>query len=606
MVSLTRHPLLLVVLLLASALPVRATRVVVELPTRETYVGVPTVLRLIVEDGEPDQAPIAPAVPGATIRLAGGPSRSVNVLSINGQTTQKVSVSYAYQVTPSEPGKLTIPPFDVQVAGRKYRTQPQVLIVSASDTGDLMFVEVTGRRPSAYVGEPLDVTLQIWLKPYQDRQFQFTFQESHMWGQINLEASQWGVFTEALQQMFSQRRRPVGRETIRKDKQGNERAYYLYEIPHRVWAERPGKLDVGNINVMVVYPTALGRGRSLFDAGSLAITETRSISAQVRIAPVEIKPIPAEGRPAWYRGAVGQFTMTASAKPTEMAVGDPITLTLTVTGSGRLDQLQPPPLPDLPELTRDFKVPTDPLAGEVQGNAKRFTQSIRATSDAVKQIPPIPFAYFDPRQERFVIVRSQPIAIAVRPAEKMSSAQVVDAAGGGGPAARVLTEVSGGILANYTEMEDVLAQQAVRPGAGLFALACLPPVVFGICRIVQYRRDRLRHDAAYARRRTARHLARSRIRHPGGAAGSSLPAAALNAIGGYVADRCNLPAGGLTRAEAVRHLTERGVRPTLVEQVDRLLAECEQMQFAGTGGSDPRELAREAARCIDLLDRERF
>src|SRR4029078_11371609 len=104
--------------------------------------------------------------------------------------------------------------------------------------------------------------------------------------------------------------------------------------------------------------------------------------------------------------AVGQYRLSVSAKPLEVSVGDPITLNIAISGTGRVETLQPPPLSQMSELTKTFKVPSDPVGGTVDGQTKRFSPSIRAVSDTVTQIPAIPFAYFDPRTERFVTVQS--------------------------------------------------------------------------------------------------------------------------------------------------------------------------------------------------------
>ncbi len=599
---LTGHLVLAALAAAAIVSRAQAAAVSAQLASRETYVGVPVILRVTVEDGQPDQLPVTPAISGATIRMVGGPSHSSQTTVVNGQVSQSVSVSYTYQITPQKPGRIMIPPFEVQVGGEKLASEPQVIVVARSETNDLLFVDVTGTRDSVYVGELLEVTLQIWLRPYHSREHGITLREDNMWGLVDVEASQWGVFEEPLKQMYSRRQRPPGEQMLRKDSQGNEHEYYLYELTREIWAERPGMLDVGGVNVVVKYPTGIGRSQSIFDMNRLVLTGTRPLSAQPQTVPVQVKAIPTEGRPDLFRGAVGEYAITATAKPEEVTVGDPITLTLAISGTGRLDLLQPPPLSDVPDLIRSFKVPTDPLAGEVEGNTKRFSQSIRAVSDAVREIPSIPFVYFDPRAERFVTIATRPIPIAVKPADRLSSGQVVDAATNRA-VARTLTEVAGGILANYTSEDELLAHQDVRPGWGLALLLLVPPIVFGVCWIVQSRRSRFRTDVAYARRRTARRMARSRVQHPGR---QNTAAAVLAAIGGYVADRCNLPPGTLTRAEIIRYLSDRGVKRSLREEMDRLLVACEQAQYAGTAGSDAKEFAAAALRCVDLLERERF
>ena len=41
-------------------------------------------------------------------------------------------------------------------------------------------------------------------------------------------------------------------------------------------------------------------------------------------------------------------------------------------------------------------------------------------------VPAIPFAYFDPLQKRFFTVRTQPIPLKVKPADKLAMSQIID------------------------------------------------------------------------------------------------------------------------------------------------------------------------------------
>jgi hypothetical protein len=74
----------------------------------------------------------------------------------------------------------------------------------------------------------------------------------------------------------------------------------------------------------------------------------------------------------------------------------------------------------------------------------------------------------------------------------------------------------------------------------------------------------------------------------------------------YVADRCGLPAGTLTRAEAIDHLARREVAPEVIEQVDHLLERCESMRYAANGQDAVDDLPTAASRCVSRLERERF
>ena len=53
-----------------------------------------------------------------------------------------------------------------------------------------------------------------------------------------------------------------------------------------------------------------------------------------------VLPLPEEGKPSGFYGLVGQYTISASATPTKVNVGDPITLTVKVGGGKYLKPVQ--------------------------------------------------------------------------------------------------------------------------------------------------------------------------------------------------------------------------------------------------------------------------
>ncbi|HOA71800.1 MAG TPA: BatD family protein [Phycisphaerae bacterium] len=588
--------------LLVTASGAGAANVQVNVSSRETVVGVPIVMQIAIESTGAEPPPQLPEIPDVKVRSRGGPMRSSQTTIINGVVESKTTLTYEYELTPMREGRIVIPAFEVTADGQVHQTSPISIVVSKSETEDLLFVEVQGDRGKLYVGESLQVKLQIWLRPFVDRNYG-RLAAASMWSCINLERSEWGIFREPLEQMLARRAEPRGREVLRKDSQGQERAYYLYEIERTIEVNRPGPLTAEDINIVVTYPTRLGRSNDIFSMGRLMMTSSMPLAAQATVAPIEVLPLPVEGKPAWFSGAVGRYTIEASAKPTEVAVGDPITLTLRIDGDGNLQELQPPPLAELPELTERFRVPSEPLAGEVGSDGKRFSVSIRAVSDDVASIPPIPFAFFDPREEKYVTVYTESIPLKVTPADKLAVSQIVDSTGNRQAVGR-LTESAGGILANYTGMREVLTPQDVRWGPLTWMALVLPPIGFVVCWMVQSRSHRLRTDVGFARRRRAKRDAVARLR----SANSTRDAAGAVslALGQYVADRCNLPSGGMTRAAVVSELQARAVNEELVREIDALLAECEAIHYAGSGTRSPEELRNAALRCIDRLEREKL
>ena len=583
-------------LVLAASSP--AAEVDFSINTRETYVGLPIRIQVTIKNAKQHDPPRLPEIDGADVRLE-GPSTQSSTLVVNGRVERTSAHTYAIIITPRRPGTLSVPGITVNADGESSQSSPTTINVLESKNDGLLYVDIVGEKDSVYVGEPIDVTLEIWLKPYSNRLV--TLDESTMWRScMDARVSSWGPFADVIES--GQIR---VRSDTRRDANGRLESYYVYLLHHRVWPERPGVFDTSDINVVVQYPISVRRNRFSIFAPEYSIAAARPIAARVGEVSIEVESPPLEGQPPIYRGAVGKYSMEVTAAPTEVAVGDPITLNIAIRGTGRLELLQPPPLTEQPQLTADFRVPDETLAGVVENGVKRFSQSIRARHDSVAEIPPIRFAYFDPQAEKYVVIASSPIPIRVREPTRMAVSQVAE----GGPRPGVQTELTlldEGVWANYDDVSELLAQQTLVPGWGTWAFTGALPALYLLCFTVIRYRDRLRGDQAFARRRSARRTALSRIARAAHADGSDSAAAVSAALTGYVADRCNLPPGGVTRADAVHQLRLRNVQDNTINRFDALLSRCENARYAGGDHVAADDLTAGAKRCIDQLERCRL
>ena len=83
------------------------------------------------------------------------------------------------------------------------------------------------------------------------------------------------------------------------------------------------------------------------------------------------------------------------ASPTEVNVGDPITLNISVTGPPLLDAVELPALAGQESLTRDFKVPSEIEDGDGERQLQGVHPDVRALREDVTAVPPIELPYFD-------------------------------------------------------------------------------------------------------------------------------------------------------------------------------------------------------------------
>lgn len=140
----------------------------------------------------------------------------------------------------------------------------------------------------------------------------------------------------------------------------------------------------------MTYPMELREVQGFMLDREIRMTQSRPVSVMAEATGIQVLPLPEQGRPASFSGAVGTFTVSATAKPVNVAVGDPITVTLAITdqsGASNLESLQPPALAADAALAKEFRVPNEAISGVVTGRTKRFTVTLRPLRAGIPAIP---------------------------------------------------------------------------------------------------------------------------------------------------------------------------------------------------------------------------
>jgi len=119
----------------------------------------------------------------------------------------------------------------------------------------------------------------------------------------------------------------------------------------------------------------------------VARTDARVTGEPLRIS---VRPIPVEGRPDLFSGAVGRFTVTASVEPTTIEDGDSLKLTLRIEGRGNLTHFDTP---------RFSEIPGFHVYGAIDDRAspvRTIVYDLTSTGGGVSGLPAITFPFFDP------------------------------------------------------------------------------------------------------------------------------------------------------------------------------------------------------------------
>lgn len=562
-----------------------------ELGARETVVNESVFAELIVENHEQEVGrPAPPDLQRAKIRYVGGPNRSERYVITQGRQHVTRSTSYHYEITPAVEGIVIIPGFVVEVDGRRMETAPVRLNVRRGDPQELLIAEITCDAKTLYVGQQATFTLAIWIKPSQA-------------GRRELNANEMYVLLQGYRQGFGPFPPPrQSVERIRTFEDGSYGRYYVYETQYTTVLNHPGPPPFADLVIGMSYPTGYERG--IF--GDLVPSAVRHLRVPPIIAAPEVLPLPTDGRPRNFNGAVGSLEMRVRAAPTAARVGDPITLTIEISGHhAPLETLPPPMLEANPELMDGFRVPRETLAGAVQAGMRRFTQSIRARSKNVTRIPPIEYPYFDPVAGEYRVARSEPIPITISAAETLDPAALAEfltSSRDDDAAEPAVRDVLRGMI---TSESEVLRRSSDITMTHAAVAALAPPGAFLAVWATAFVFRRQDEQSPRRRAQRAASTARDRIRQATALPPRDRPGAVASALAGYLADRCNEPPARFAGRAGADFLTQRGVNGDCVRLWAETIERCECAAYAGDGETDPA-LFEQADECLRRLELERI
>jgi len=162
--------------------------------------------------------------------------------------------------------------------------------------------------------------------------------------------------------------------------------------------------------------------RDLFEDFGLT-TNVREEQLNSSALPLQIRPLPDEGRPADFSGLVGRFSLDVRPSATQVALGESLTLDVRLVGSGTLAGFElPPPAEDPAYRAYDDEIEVQAQVRDGSFRAQaRLKRAIVPAAEGVLEVPGISLSVFDPEAEAYTTITSDPLKIDVVPGEAGAS-----------------------------------------------------------------------------------------------------------------------------------------------------------------------------------------
>ena len=529
-------------------------------------VGEQATLSLKFDGVQPQNAPALPDVAGLQFQYV-GPSSSFSF--INGQTSS--STTYNYIVAPQRDGEFTIPGMRVDVSGQQFASLPLKLIVSKANApsaaavnsgSEVSFLKFTFPKNKIYVGESEVGQLDLYLRD-----------DVQNFGNFQLT----GVPTDG----FSAGK-IAGLQSQHRRVQVGNRVYTVIPLAVPLTAVRTGALTLGpfTASAVVVLPSQNQGGdpffQQFFNQG-----EQKQVTLATDPVNVESLPLPEQNKPANFTGAVGDFTMTATAGPTNVTVGDPITVRMQISGRGALDAITLP----AQDAWQNFKTypPTTKMETSDQfgfQGTKMFEQIISPENADVHELPPVSFSFFNPDDGQYHTLTQPAVPLAVKAAGD-SPMPTLAANKNGAPENQTPQDILP-IKENLGRLETKTVPFVVQPE--FLALQSVPVLAFLAAFIWRKRTDNLANNPRLRRQRVVAQLVNGGLSDLNKFAADNKSdeffAMLFRLLQEQLGERLDCPATAITEADVDKRLIYIGASPAALESLRELFHLCNQARYA--------------------------
>jgi hypothetical protein len=583
--------LVAVILTVFTAGPVLAVSLTATVDKTKATVEDTILLTLSVEGDRNSAEPILPQELKREFKIQSRGSSS-RVQIVNGKINS--GIDYNYILYPRKTGTFTVGPASILVKGTKHESKPftiQILPAQKEiDSSQDIFItsEVDKRNP--YVNEQVLYTFRFYraVRAVNPRLLE----------DINFE----GFYIEKL-----------GKEKEFTVTRGGKK-YVVTELKQAIFPTEAGKTEIpaARLQVDVMYRS---KRRGLFndpffDDSFFGVNQTKTKVLTAPAIPLNVRPLPAEGRPSSFTNLIGDFAISCSPAQKTLEVGDSVTLTVTVSGYGNIWDAVEPKMDALADLKVYSDKPT--LEKSVHEGRIRGVMTSKRALVPLKEgkitIPPLKMAFFNTRLQKYQQALTKPIQLNVLPSSEKEKLNLVEASGIT-PTKQAVKVIGKDILPIHSSL-DALRNQDFNPFTMFYCLLlAIPMVGYGAGLGIKRRKDRLANDQGFVRSSKAMgkfdKAQKEVASHLEDGASEECCRLISRAFKEYLGDKIDVVGSALTPQEAEGKLRERKIDQHLAQEVRMFLEVLEKAQFSTAAQvvQEREELLKRARKFVKALER---
>lgn len=529
-------------------------------------------------------------------RVVGGPNQAISNSYINNK--RSYSKTYSYFLSPTARGSFTIGQATIEINGQTFKTSPIPIEVTAAvqipknpnDPDYLatenvhLVAEVSNSNP--YINEAITVTYKLYVG---DR--------------VNITSNWREIDTPKYADFWSQNLDTKGKYTIYEGEYNGQNYRYVILRTTVLYPQKTGKLTLEPLTLDIPIDVKSNR-RDLFGR-PLMTRVNKTISAGNRT--LDVKPLPLEGKPANFTGAVGDFDLDVSTNKLELDATESFELSVKISGSGNLKLFDLPSV-KLPSSLEVFE-PTrdDDIRTQFGGMSGAVVEKYTVVPQFKGKYPlrPISFSYFDPKAETYSTITSEEIIIDVINGPVNAELANTETKTADGKKV-VVSKVDQFKFIKLNANLIPIDKETFFKSKLFWWLVLIPFMIIPIIIFVGIKLGKRRADLEGNKLRRTTRLAKKYLTNARKNLGDKTPfyEALERALHNYLKAKLSLETSEMDKEHISRLLSERGVASQPVAEFKGLLQRCDYARYTPTDNVTMKQDYDAAVQTISSIDKQ--
>jgi len=525
-------------------------------------------------------------------KVLAGPSQSSSFSSINGKTSYKLT--YTYVIQPTAKGTFTIPSATVLYDGELIKSN--TVRISVTDAVDIpedpndpryvaqqnihLVAEVSDMTP--YVGESISVVYKLYVDinkvNVQNTREASSPSFNGFWNQ-NIEVKKWvaknGTYGGKPHRFV------IVRKTVL--------------IPHK-----SGKLEIEPLEMEITAGIPIGRrdffGNMLMNDVNFTLTSGRKI--------IRVKELPTENKPFNFSGAVGDFDFSVTPSKTDLKANESAQIKVELKGQGNLKLVKLPGISTPngleeyePEHKENIRTTMSGLKGSVYDQYAVVPQS-----RGKFKIPGVSFSYFNPKEEKYYSVETEPIVLNALTGVEVSDQNVI----GNNKQAVVSNEGDIRYIHLKTSFVSTLKDEDFMDSNLFYVLMILPLLSIPLGIYIGKKKQQRDSDIIGNKRRKADRLARKYLSQARKVLGKkeAFYIALEKALHNYLKAKLHVETTDISRERIAEILKKRQVDETTIQEFGTVLENCDYARYTPSTDVMMKKEYENAKRVIAKIDKQ--